>query len=217
MKLYALGPYLFQTILRPIVRRLLEFFCKLEVHGLEHIDSLDENFILVSNHIHELDGFLIPASIPLSVYSHPIFPVSREEEYYWDKGLRGKLFYGGLFFKFMGAYPAFSGLENYKKSLHNQLQILKNHSVLIFPQERVGGDSIKGGVGYLALETDKPIIQVRIDGIKGMNFWDFMLRRHHLRIAFKEHEKFQKISLKRNSNNTESIYKKAAQKMTRDL
>lgn len=184
MKFYAVCPYIFQTALRPIVRLFLRFFCNLKVSGLENIRHTDGGFILTSNHIHELDGFLLPAVLPLSDYSAPIFPVSREGSFYEDKGIRGKI-YGGYFFKFMGAYPAHSGLNNYQKSLRNQVEILNDdHSILIFPEGKVSDNDIKGGVGFLAAETQKPVIPVQIKGIKNMNITDFLLFRASMTVSF---------------------------------
>jgi len=219
MKLYEICPYLFQCATRPIVRTVLNFFCDLEVKGLENLKEADNNFILAGNHQHELDGFLVPATIPLSVFFQPLFPVSREKEFYRDKGLRGKLLYGGLFFKLMGAYPAFSGLKNYKKSLQNQLDILSDdHSILIFPQGKASKQTdpgkIKGGLGYLAIHTDHPVIPVEIEGIHGMNLMDFMLRRRKMKIVF--HPPVNVNSEFENRDNV-SKYTVAAKKIMSDL
>lgn len=185
MRFYQIFPYLFQGITRPIVKKILEFFCNLEVHGLEVIDNIDSNFILASQHEHELDGFLLPATIPLSLYAKPIFPVSRESEFYADKGLRGKILYGGNFFKFMGAYPAYAGQRNYSKSLQNQIDILNDdQSILIFPAGKVGHNQAKGGVGYLALKTGKPVIPVKLRGVKGMSMGELFSFQRKMEVTF---------------------------------
>lgn len=190
MNLYAFFPYIFQTTMRPLVFQFLKFFCNLEIRGLENIKKIDGNFILASNHLHELDGFLIPATIPLSIYQPPIFPVSRTKDFYKDKRLRSH-FYGGWFFKFMGAHPAYGGLKNYKAALVKHTNILEDgHSILIFPQGKAKKEMVperaKGGVGFLVNYTQKPVVPVRIEGIYGMNFWDVILRRKQFKITFQE-------------------------------
>jgi 1-acyl-sn-glycerol-3-phosphate acyltransferase len=183
MKFYAVCPYLFQTVLRPIVRKVLLWLCDLKIIGLENLNEIDGNVILASNHIHELDGFLLPAAIPLFAHPEPLFPVSREPSFYSDKGLRAKLFYGGYFFKFMGAYPAYAGLQDYSKSLQNQLAILEDgNSVLIFPEGKVGNSDFKGGVGYLTLATQKPVVPVVIDGIEDMTFADLIFKGKNMKV-----------------------------------
>ncbi len=215
MNFYAIWPYLFQTVMRPIVYTLLKFFCRLEVKGLENIKEVEGNFILASNHINELDGFFLPAAIPLTTYFSPIFPVSRTKEFYKDKGLRGK-FYGGNFFKFMGAYPAYSGLRNYEKSLKNQIEIAEDgHSVLIFPEGKVGGEKAKGGVGYLAGTTQKPVIPVRIEGIKGMTFTDFLLRRRSMGVVFKKPVEVNELPDSHENISKPESCKKVAKKIAR--
>lgn len=216
MRFYQIFPYLFQTISRPIVRKMLDFFCNLEVHGLERIGDIDGNFILASQHVHELDGFLLPATIPLSVYPAPIFPVSRESEFYADKGLRGKILYGGYFFKFMGAYPAYAGQQNYEKSLQNQVNILNDgHSVLIFPAGKVGRKETKGGVGYLALKTQKPVIPVKIEGAKKMKLGEMLSFKRNIKVTFMEPAYFN--DLDSTTNIAPTSCKEVAQKIGNKL
>lgn len=185
MKLYAACPYLFQILMRPVVYCLLYLFANLEVEGLEHIEKIDDNFILASNHINEFDGFLLPATIPITSHVDPIFPVSRTKDFYADKGIRGKLFYGGYFFNFMGAYPAYAGLQNYQKSLINQEKILQDgYSILIFPEGKVSSNEPKGGVGYLAAATEKPVIPVKINGIGNLGFLGLLMGKCRMKVKF---------------------------------
>lgn len=181
-------PTLFQTLTRPIVRQLLRFFCNLEVKGLENLEKLrGKPYIICPNHIHELDGFLIPATIPLSVDRRPFFPVSRGKFFYRDKGLRSRL-YGGHFFSFMGAYPVRTGLRDYRKSLVNQIEIIEEgYPVLIFPEGKVRSDEHpKGGAAYLSDYTQVPIVPFALEGIDQMGYADFFRRNRHLTIHIGE-------------------------------
>jgi len=218
MKIYTWFPYFFQTLTRPLVYWLLKFFCRLEVEGLENIEAIDGNFILASNHQHELDGFFLPATIPLSVYFPPIFPVSREKEFYKDKGLRGKILYGGLFFKFMGAYPAYSGLKDYEKSLENQLDIIGDgHSILIFPEETVKSTTAKGGVGFLANAIDKSVVPVKIEGINNMTILDFFLRRKKMKVQIRNPIRQTDINDNANIEPNPTIWKKTAKNVMNNV
>jgi 1-acyl-sn-glycerol-3-phosphate acyltransferase len=85
----------------------------------------------------------------------------------------------------MGAYPAYTGLQDYSKSLQNQLAILEtDNSVVIFPEGKVASSEFKGGVGYLALKTKKPVVPVAIDGIESMTFTDLVLKKKSMKVKF---------------------------------
>lgn len=187
-KTYWIGPVIFQTIFRPIVYFLMRFFFRLEIKGLENLKEVEgRTLILVSNHIHELDGFLLPAAIPLQYHFAPIYPVAREKEFYKDKMIRSYL-YGGKFFRFMGAFPAIGNLGNYEKSLRFQFELLdRGDTILIFPEGRVqpslNPENVKGGAGYLFFHSRKLVVPVKMSGIEGCNFWKFITRKCKLRVT----------------------------------
>lgn len=140
----------------------------LKIEGEENLLELEDGFVLASNHVHELDGFLIPAIISRKISPRPFYPVAREKSFYKDKGIRGKL-YGGRFFRFMGAFPAKVGQNNYHKSLTNQFRILEaGYPVLIFPEGKVKRrqdiplEKVKGGAAFLAHMAGKPFVPVHL-------------------------------------------------------
>lgn len=187
-KTYWIGPVFFQTILRPLVYFLMRVFCRLEVKGLNNLEQVDgRSLILVSNHIHELDGFLLPAAIPLSSHLPPIYPVSREREFYREKKI-GSYIYGGRFFRFMGAFPAIGKLNDYAKSLKFQFELLDNgETILVFPEGRVqrtlDPNNVKGGVGYLFFHSRKLVLPVKMSGLEGCTLWKFITRQCKLTVT----------------------------------
>lgn len=192
MKAYKITPYLSQIIVRPLIRGLLNIFCNLEVRGQENIKGLENGFILASNHIHEFDSVFIPSSISQRVLPSPVFFTSLLKKYYKDnRGWRGRLFYGGAFFKILGAYPVYIGLKNYRKSLINHIEILEDENpILIFPEGKVTEENkiqkAKGGVGFLAGYTQSPVVPIRIEGIWKMNMKDLLFKKRTLRIMIGE-------------------------------
>lgn len=156
----------FQTVFRPIFFILLKLLFGLKVTGLDNIVQLDskEPLILAANHSHELDGFMLPASLPITKLPHPIHPVTREPEFYKNKGVRGKIYAHGLLFYIMGAFSAYAGLQNYKASLKNQIELLNDgRMILIFPEGKAQKNRTSpsgGGTGFLSLFTQTPVVPI---------------------------------------------------------
>lgn len=157
--------FLFQLVARPPTFLLLKLLFNLKVKGKEHLKEhrFGKGVIFAANHIQELDGFLLPAAIPIHVFPKPFHPVTREASFYSDKGWRSKLYSQEWFFYSMGAFPAIAGLNNYSKSLHNQIKLIQdNEAVLIFPEGKATKDRTKpkGGVGFLSIYTQTPIVPI---------------------------------------------------------
>jgi len=165
----------------------MRFFCSFEIKGLENMKGLKGNMILASNHISELDPLLIVACLPFFSKHLPLYFVSREKSFY-KKGWR-TLFYGGTFFRMMGAYPAFVGLHNYKQALTHHLKLIqKGKNIVIFPMGKIYPQTTptkpRGGVTFLARETQLPIIPVSIRGIEQFTLTDFILKKRKLTVTF---------------------------------
>jgi len=180
-------PSFFQHLAWVPLRVSMRFFCSLEIKGLENMKEVRGNMILASNHINELDPLLIVACLPFFSKHLPLYFVSREKSFY-KKGWR-TLFYGGTFFRMIGAYPAFVGLRNYKQALTHHLKLIQEgKSVVIFPMGRIYLQSTltkpKGGVTFLSRETQLPIIPVSIKGIEQSTLTDFIHRKRKLTVTF---------------------------------
>jgi 1-acyl-sn-glycerol-3-phosphate acyltransferase len=98
----------------------------------------------------------------------------------------------------MGALQAYAGLNNYAKSLVHHLEAsVCSKTVCIFPvgRKHTAADwhEAKGGVMYLAVATDLPILPVKIEGIDKMGMRDFFLKRRKMRVTFGEPVSWQEL------------------------
>ena len=168
-------PMLFQRLAWVPLRVLTSIFGSLEIRGVENAQKIKGPMVIASNHISELDPFLIVACFSFFSPHIPLFYVSREKGFY-KKGWRTKV-YGGTFFRMMGAYPAYTGLNDYEQALRHHLEIIKKRSVCIFPMGGIHLENehakAKGGVSYLAKTTSLPILPIRIQGLEKITFKEF--------------------------------------------
>jgi 1-acyl-sn-glycerol-3-phosphate acyltransferase len=206
-------PMLLQRVAWMPIRISGMIFGSFEVRGIEHIERLDGNVIIASNHASELDPLFIVASLPFFSRHMPLFFVSRESGFY-TKGLVGKI-YGGRFFKMMGAYPAYSGLRDYKESLRHHLAIAKKQSLCIFPtgdmQETIDSTKARGGVAYLAKETALPVVPVRIQGLERTTLQDFFFLKKKIILSFGKPLFSEELFENKETGGNE--YQKAARKL----
>lgn len=190
MKLYAVFPWILQTLIWIPTRITLRFFTSVKIEGWENVSKLPKGIIFALNHSSELDPILLPASFPFFSKFSPTFYTSREPEFYKRSGWR-QHFYGGTFFKAWGAYPVFVGKHNYDVSLSHHIGFLKDRSSLcIFPEGQKTRDGLvqegKGGVTYLAWKANVPIVPVYIRGVFEMTTGDFFLRRRKITVSFSQ-------------------------------
>lgn len=189
MNFRALAPSLLQRLIWPGTRALFAAFLRLRIEGSEQLQAVKGGCILAVNHGSELDPVLVAAAIPFFSSHLPLFYVSGEKKNYREKfGMRGRLLYGGTFFKAWGAYPAFSGLGSYAEALRYHLPLLrKGATVCIFPSGTLAEDGVpkaKGGVAYLACATGIPIVPVRVIGAAGVRLGEFFAGARRVRVIF---------------------------------
>lgn len=189
--LYSFFPFILQHLAWPFARPFFSYFLRPEYHGIENISELPKKrrVIFASNHISELDPILITGSMPFASRFLPLFYVSRSKKDYRNGSVLKRLLYGGVFFKLWGAFPTFSGHKDYAKSLTHHLRILKmNLPVLIFPEGGISRGGVRrearGGVIYLARESDALIVPVRISGTSDMTSKDFYSRKRRCAVTF---------------------------------
>lgn len=188
--LFLIFPFILQTIVWPTTRFFFWIFLRLKVVGLNNLEGLPKGVIFTLNHTSELDPILVPASLPFFSKFMPMFYVSRPREFYKNSGWR-QLFYGGFFFKLLGAHSAISGYKDYGVSLSNHIHIIqRRHSLIIFPEGHktldgnVMVNEAHGGVAFLAEKTGLPIVPVCISGAFKMNLKDCLLRRRQVTVIF---------------------------------
>jgi len=166
----------------------MRLFCSFEIKGIENVIGLKGGVIIASNHISELDPLLISACLPFFSKHLPLFYVSREKSFY-KKSWRSFLLYGGTFFRMMGAYPAYTGLNDYRQALRHHIELIhQGKDAVIFPMGKKylqrEPSKAKGGVAFLARETQSPVVPVLIQGIENFSFAAFLSRKRKLTITF---------------------------------
>jgi 1-acyl-sn-glycerol-3-phosphate acyltransferase len=160
----------------------------LEIKGQTNLKKVGSNAIFACNHSSEMDVFMLPGSWPFFSRFSPAFYTSRERDFYKNAGWRQR-FYGGAFFNAWGAYPVSVGLNDYGRSLANQVRIVNDGGNLcIFPEGRTTKDGNlqkgKGGVAYLSHATGRPIIPVYIGGTFGLSLASFLCGKCKLSISY---------------------------------
>lgn len=188
MTWYSFTPLILQKLIWIPTRLSLRFFGRLQISGLENLKDLKGNVIFACNHESELDPFFVPASLPFFSRYSPIFYVTREKSFYDESGWR-QLFYGGIFFRMWGGYPAFVGLKDYEKSIKEHIRIVNEGcSMCVFPEGGKTHDGklqpAKGGIAYLSERTGRPIIPVAISGTYQTSAKKFFTRNRHMKIIF---------------------------------
>lgn len=185
-----LSPYFLQKAIWPVTKVLFSYFIKLQVHGLQNIDSLGPGVVFVSNHSSELDPIIVPASFPFFSKHFPMFYASRPRNFYIHSSWR-KLFYGGLIFKIWGAHAVEKGQRDYALALKSHIDILSyKRSLLIFPEGRktrtglVDVSNSKGGAVYAAKQTNLPIVPIVIQGLYKMTCREFITRKRNVTVTF---------------------------------
>lgn len=209
-------PSLFQHFSWAPLRWAMKLFCSFEIIGIDNLTKSERGVIIASNHISELDPMLISCCLPYFSRHLPLYYVSRVKDFY--KSNRLSFLYGGEFFRLMGAYPAYSGLKNYKQALHHHIALInQGKNVVIFPMGKkyTQNDFTKarGGVAFLVQETKTPIVPVLIQGIENFSFISFLSRKRKLIITFGKPLNSEDIFLARDNTtieNTRNEYEKAA-------
>lgn len=218
-----------QFIIQIFVLSFLRIFFNLKIEGQKQtVDKLKEysleekGIIFAPNHISESDVLLVRFALPFIMPIMPMYYVSMTKDHYQtDKFGWRKYFYGGTFFKILGAYPVYLGMRDYQASLINHIELLENgKAVCIFPEGKMGMETFKpgeakGGVGFLAEHTKTDIIPVQIKGLRGINWFKvFTFRRPVIEVRYREVIHIDEVlnTLKNDEKYNEDIerYKKIA-------
>jgi 1-acyl-sn-glycerol-3-phosphate acyltransferase len=194
----------------------MKLFCSFEIIGIDNLAKSKRGVIIASNHISELDPMLISCCLPYFSCHLPLYYVSRVKDFY--KNNKFSFLYGGEFFRLMGAYPAYAGLKDYRQALHHHIALLnQNKDVVIFPMGKKYTQNdptgARGGVAFLAKETQSPIVPVLIQGIENFSFRAFLSRKRKLTITFGKPLNTDDIFITQNDttiDSTRNEYEKAS-------
>jgi 1-acyl-sn-glycerol-3-phosphate acyltransferase len=167
-----------------VVLSFMKVFFKLKIEGrkelvekLKQYKKQEKGILFAPNHISEMDVLMVRFALPFIIPIMPMYYVSMTRDHYQDEkfGWR-KHFYGGSFFRLLGAYSAYLGIRDYHASLINHIELLENgKAVCIFPEGKMGIETFKpgeakGGVGFLAEHTHTDIIPVQLKGFRNINW-----------------------------------------------
>ena len=135
--------------------------CKVEVHGRELLENVEEPFIVISNHSSHLDASLILGALPSRLRKH--VATGAAADYFFDKKLKGIT--TSLFFN---AYPVDrKGGRGTHKGLTGRL-LDAGVPLLIFPEgtrSRTGAlGPFKPGVAALSISRGVPCIPMALVG-----------------------------------------------------
>ncbi|MBP9669221.1 MAG: 1-acyl-sn-glycerol-3-phosphate acyltransferase [Candidatus Pacebacteria bacterium] len=183
-------PYVWQSGTWLIGYVLLRFFGRFTVSGVDNIPYTRKGgLILAANHSSDLDGVMLLAAFPPFSRHFPLYYVAKSRgDYAWDDSLR-KLIYRAWFFWLIGAFPVVTKARDYALSLALHERLLHDgHTVAIFPEgsyrKKTNELKARGGVVYLAEQTNCPVIPVHITGVEDMTILSFLMRKHTLHVHY---------------------------------
>jgi len=142
-----------ETLIKALIRTILQILYRIEVHGAENMPKPGERAVVVVNHVSWLDGLLLAVFLP----GKPVFAVHTAVTKRWWIQPALKLF---------RAFPVDPTNPMSTKAMVRAVK--EGNTLVIFPEGRitVTGALMKvfDGPGMVADKADAPIIPVRIDG-----------------------------------------------------
>ncbi len=182
-------PFFFQFLSFLPTRFYFLLFGTFEVFGKENLKTINSpNAIFASNHSSEWDPVLLGTTLTTTKFSPLFFVSGTKKSYEMVRNWRNN-FYGGWFFKVMGAYPIIKVERNYKEALIHHVELLSlKRNICIYPEGYLNRNGVlekaKGGVGFLAASTNTPVIPVAITGVGNLTIKTFFSRKNKLVIEF---------------------------------
>lgn len=174
--------YIARTIWRCVRvpgRRFLEYFAHFQVKGEEHAKGFKGPLIVIANHAHSIDAFLVGAAMPKDSEILPVrFGVWHK--YYWH-------FLNFPFLWLLGSFEVRRG-RGLDLALQEPSKLLKaGRTVGIFPEgkRRHLGRPRSGrrGTPYLAIQTHTHILPVHIEGTFDMTWRELLLRKRTIQVS----------------------------------
>lgn len=195
---YAI-PRFIQSLFFVFYLPIYKFFVHLEIEGKENMKDLEGPIIIASNHTSELDPTVIPLITNFYSKQLPIYSVIYPIEKYEDSSFGWRRFvYKEWFFKLLGGYPTFSGFKDYETSLEHHINLLNLcRTVCIFPEGKCTTDGklspARGGLGFLAYETEAVIVPIVINTFYNIKFLEFILRKRKVTIKILKPIKYSEM------------------------
>ena len=158
----------------PAVFRLLG--CKIEAIGTEKLPK-DGRFLLVSNHLHDLDPGVILATYPDAQLAF----IAKKEVFDMD-------IVGRLLPRILGQFIDRENDRNALRTILRCISLLKEDkaSVAVFPEGKITGDDklhqFRPGVFKMATKANVPIVVCTLFGTQNITKNATRLRRTHIRL-----------------------------------
>ena len=158
----------------PAVFRLLG--CKIEAIGTEKLPK-DGRFLLVSNHLHDLDPGVILATYPNAQLAF----IAKKEVF--DMAIVGRLLP-----RILGQFIDRENDRNALRTILRCISLLKEDkaSVAVFPEGKITGDNLlhqfRPGVFKMATKANVPIVVCTLFGTQNITKNAKRLRRTHIRL-----------------------------------
>ena len=147
---------------------LLFPFCRLRVHGLEHVPR-QGGVVLASNHLSMFDTLIIPYSIHRAQGPKPVWAPAKEELF--------RLPIASFFLRSWGVFPIRRG-RNDLRGIRRMLALMRSSKMMLFPEgtrSRDGrlheGNRMLGKIIYQAQPVVIPTLVVGTDRVWGANRW----------------------------------------------
>ena len=147
---------------------LLFPFCRLRVHGLEHVPR-QGGVVLASNHLSMFDTLIIPYTINRAQGPKPVWAPAKEELF--------RLPIASFFLHSWGVFPIRRG-RNDLRGIRRMLTHMRNGKMMLFPEgtrSRDGhlheGNRMLGKIIYQAQPVVIPTLIVGTDRVWGASRW----------------------------------------------
>ena len=196
---HLIAPAILQGIAWLPGRLLLHVFMHMHVQGVPELKEAinrarreKRGIIFACNHTSELDFSFPLISVPPLSAAFPMFYVVRETASYAHNtgfGWRRHIYGFAPFFLSWGAHGYIPQQQDYAKALPYHVALLaRGQSVCIFPEGRFkhspANYRVRGGVAYLAEQTNALTVPVYIHGARGLSMRRFLKRRMHLTVTY---------------------------------
>lgn len=213
---YKITPFILQTLAITFLKPFFRLFIGFKIEGAHHVKALSKGVIFASNHSSYFDAGLLPVAIPYLSKHIPFFYVSLPHKSYTIHE-PGEFIFSSFLTESWGSFEFIPGKKDYADSLRNHMKIVSDGgSLCIFPEGKISKDGeirpeeARGGLGYLAFATGKPVIPVRIKGVSGMTMKEFFLRKRFVVVTFGEPVFYNSTS---NEDLQENVFKQFSQKI----
>ena len=166
---------LWQLAMTRFVLFLFRVFCRLEVHGTEHLQHIEKPFLITPNHKSMVDPFVVGAAIlQTRTDLAPLHFMTKDKLFTYPVL--------NLFLWSLGAFRA-NKKQGLDRSLKTPSRLLHNGAVvMVFPEAHIMPDRTKlghgrNGAAILASATGVPIVPVSFYTSEFLTLGNFFVRR----------------------------------------